>query len=1566
MATTSRLETGGTSLSRVVVTVPECWVEIDSNNPVGSGWVVLRRIQSLASDPKGRVVVVDLRATTWADPGLLLLLLAIIGDSDTAFTLRVSSVGSNDDQRRFLRHLAANGVLLQATLRGVVIERDGVGYRGDEARNLISSLTSLEAEYFGLSLILVGCRLVVLRANAADAVADQVESIVSEVISRGDAVPFMQNRAARDGILQRLRKLLTELLMNVVEHVAAINGRAASVAICGRIRQRRDDETPPGPTRRADSMLSRIGSRFPPPAVNEWVEFFVADAGTGLSSHAGHWSQPGDDAGLEMDVKRFHESDNKLSTIIHRLFQQPVSRIRQRTGLRTSVTGLMHIGHMLAANSLDALKIYDGHTGQSVSGHLPFNAGNVQSPFKQKAFQSLDHVRGTCYQFFLVPQSKVVFEKAIWQEPTDEQRESILRSLSIVSLPNSPFLRFIDQREQTRPTPPETTFGQEADPIREIVFRPPRSIQKSDFGAWLDRAVGYPGQAPTARIDRFYFVDLSPHQAQSLLVLLKRLNLHPSARTDIYVVCEDWHVTVVTPRPQGMFSRFETNQELTRGFYNTARSQARGRLQGASLAQLLRERDSREFWEDINNTPNGPVLDEPVLWPTSDRRIFVLSRYLDLGAALHPPRARGAARRAMRRLLYLHTDRYAVAADELVRTLVEDLARERIEPTTTQTDAPKFPILVSSVEISGQTALRFKDAHDLSPQAEVTLLRNVDARQTFPAARGLSRIGSGRVAALNWSSPMHADAPQQVSERSPRYSSADTSAAFKAALEAMRKTIIWERVAETPFVAKRGDRHISVLRFSTETDARPLARKRPSEMYEELRVLDGMRFGHWHYVGRHELFSIHIGRIYELSRLQLGELWHWLRDAVTEAFAGPTNAVLLYPSHHVTDRIVGHLLSDDRLSPILAGRVVPIRFIGAAGASPQRIPPLTEQRIQQVVRGASWKAVLLDSSSVTGRTFAQLRQFGKALGATEAHTIAIVERNSEPYIDRLASEFVRTNSRYWQFDIPSLGYRKECRLCNALEVVSGHSKASHRNSQRRLTAKRWESMWRLANVASDWHSAGLLPVALDPPRPIKFGVTPEGIVLDTIKALDSTTLAAAVGELLRLTTRSSKGLEIARAYATTAPQVATQLLATQLLLFGEHLDPTIERSALSLLFEMACQAPFETAWTALACLILASSGKESKQWLWAHVVRPRLSTSHVTNADAQLAINILIDSVDETREGHTAYRANSTMSRDEIWNFIALGRGNAILSALSNVVSVLGSRTGSWHNSPFRWALEALCDPDIGTQKRKTYLDRLVLSTGQLRAELEQMATFGTSLSPEVASRLDSSLVVLTRHQEELRRCLESPGIAAREGRVVRVSESLLSHIYKDQQGLLALVLMLFPTVPKGTPTSSMLVNLDVLSPLRKRLEDTATVRCPDRLADGIESLMPKCADKGILDEEIQHYFDDHIRDLIVDTILNSTHATVQMPSPPGWPEALGSAWMWWRVDVEGSFLVLHFSNASERQDFTLKCGIGRGRLEAIGGEISIEKGMSTEIAGVRISCIETVIKIPLLQSFLQ
>ncbi len=1471
-------------------------------------------------------ICLNISKTKWADPVALLMLGCVAASiRHTCFVVDLGSPNNSKKELKiFRKFLATQGFLKSFLATGIRLRWIGNNYFSVDANSMIERLAQepVEVNYQNADCIHAK-QIPVSHILTQSTLYKQVESLHDEASERSINSIYSDDPHARDVLFQQIRKLLTELVQNVVEHgYDGVTGEP-TVGIYVRVRSGKPQTNAEGITWANLLKLERkstLGlSSFAPNIFSEWIELFVCDAGHGLTYGSDRWDVPD-------EIHHKKSSTRSLAAVAHKLFVSPISRYSKRGADRTSVTGLMHLGHILRMHG-DYLRIYSDK-GTWLGGRLPFQPSLV-APSKQSQVTS-SFCSGAAFSIYLQPESKPLYPEVEWVIPAGRDLNLIADALRGNEQYSSKLIHFADRRSNQNCEVPNKAdldeLFEHVDLPKHIVLRPPRLVRKADLGVWLEVFAGTLSHRTKYSPTALYLVEMSPFQALSFVEFFKVVNVHRTTRLDIFVMSEQWVATCLSARPTSA-GRLVINTELASSLFLKAETEY---LNASDVAILLRNADSELFWDASDGKLDDVLLDAEVLWPSSTGQTYKLDRYLDVGQALVDEARYKAARRALRRCFELFPDYLPAATDDLISSLVNDAAQRifRYSKSATTKRYEKGLVAVGSISVSGETMKRFRAKPTVGNFPEIFLLVHENFQEIL-GNDSSANVGNaskeevpvGPIRALLWGPPARSELSSEEAIPSRN----------------------WTRIRNTPYIAPDGERYVSAIRYNQNEDQKSSWYGRtPDEMYLDFARSRNLRLGHWRYGNRHDLLTINMERAFSTSILELDSLYRWLVDLFNETFkplrgaGGQARAsVLLYPSHRITDRIVSYISEAPEFKDCLPEcGIFPIKFIGSKTISPNLVSPLTEDRIKKATSSKNfWRAALFDDGTISGKTFSELSQIAKAVGAHDIFTMAIVDRSGSQIRDAGMPAFITKNRRYWRLDIPALGHRKDCPICHALIIASNFANST-RSGHHRNRLKQWQSDWSVVDVLDGWRHKGVAAQTFQKPERVKFGLHRGNF--QHIDAPDSTTLASVFVELSRLTTRVDKAFERAQKLRNTYPVAALELLITQLIYFHDELDYSQRKERTALLFEVLYEHDVSSSLTAMAALCLCLIDDDLYEDIWTSCIQPLMASVPIGNVDAAIVAGIILNRRETFSE--TQYRPKNDCSDLELKNFFLLVRSVELKNAISVLVTILGSQS-SWHKSQFRADLISLQNRDSLSNEVETkiVLRRIGVELMRMKLAFEKLQLYGSTLAADALQGIESILLSLSKfiaNHEMLK--VGAVNFAA----LISYANEANKFVFVGKNSPLNLIHSLYVTLRKDDYKSEFFGN--VRAAVADKLSEIFDSNSEARRKFSGRSLH-QCADLSVYGRSADMYFDVYVKEAICDALINVVYSEGEIFCPRSWltsgDQGARKADMWWDIKIEEKFCLFKTANSSSRSEISLKYTPALARIEELGGsfEISIE-----------------------------
>lgn len=1495
-------------------------------------------------------LTLDWSTVEWAD----VLSLLVLGSTLASYKSKTLAIridlGSADDStighRIFLKFLADQGFL---DAYSKFSEFALSTFDDDIRRTTIRTVTSLRA-IKDLSLSFPGptnlrgadcihAKIVPIQELKTHSAAfDQfIDTLMQEARVRLRDAAFGNNPYIRDRILQKLRKILFELTLNIVEH-AYRSIPSGHAAIYVRVRTRRP--TNRSAMREWDSVWNAeqnealVATSAQIDTNADWLEIFVCDAGDGLLSHLKEWKLAFKDPEIDTIVDRALRSKRRLFSIGHQLFRMPLSRLSREANGRPHFTGLQFLGYMLGLDE-DSCRIYT--EGQWLGARHPWPVGIEQGSRELTAASPPSIAPGTSFAIVLQPpEQQTTYPANAWILPTDHNLRQIASSLRSAGN-DQPDSLVIDRRELDDQSPPSavTTLNSQL-PQSIMIFRPRRSLTKNTLAKWIENFAGLFARSPVWNFDVLIIAELTPSQAIILADTITHFSASPDSERTIYMVSEDFSVCCLSK--QSNERRFVFDRKRATAFLTNPPHP--GIPTASALALHLRTLDSTIFWSRVQSRDCiNSFLDGTIHW-TND---VILSGYLDLAIALSDPLAYRACRRSLRRVLQLFPQHKAVKTDDLISSLTADVTGGAYRPRQPSDEQTVLPI--GSIAVTSTT---------INKQLERLTDNGTDAVVLF----------------------VHRDAPIRQSSRRPLAA----MSWIPTSTERTRREPHYYRIPNTPFVAEGGEKSIPIVRFRPSDDAgtafeSPFYPRNPTQTYSDFLQHRALKLGHWDYGGRHDLLSINLSQIVEFSVLERSPLLSWLRneleDLCSQACSDTAPSFLLvYPSHEVTDKIIQIVSTDPDFERIrIAARIIPIKFIGSHSVSPLLVSPSIIAAIRSELSSTdnSRTSVLLDDATVSGKHLRELTQILREAGSERVHTIALLDRTGLPVREGVMDDFFRRHRRYWRWDVPTMGHGRECILCAAIRRVQAMAEQPLLPPYKKRL-REWITEWRSTNIADGWHNNGLTPVQLHSPISVAFGLGGDSSspTRNEVRHTISTSLAAIVVELSRLTTKADTALSKTvklDAERTTSPERSTlytqaiiEIICSQLILFFDELTYWQKLDRYLALLRVVWTTSTADRATSLAGLSFALIDDELSHKLWQQCSSTLFDSVIFGNTDAILCAQIITSRAHISKSKTAVGVAQLTEAARQ--NSLMLSNSESYRRTIVNIFTVIGFRGGASHETDLLSYLSQLSKPlpkaesTIPASEARRLLTALL---GALEFLSDLILASNTHYSaPDVRRDCESIRALINQlddHHRGDRGYLLDWATAARV--VVFGNGDRASLAYRYQT-------YFFRKISPNLPVASFLQpEIDELYSGWRRIftekrRQGGIAGCFAEANSGVEPIV-HCATSDDMQFNGEAFFDGTIRDAIRDILTNVVHSSGPIGNP--WREGPVTAHMWWHatIDSDSGFLCIEFANGAVDPHFRLKSTAATAGVFRIGGTYN----MSTEQKGFGTLVVLSV-KIPL------
>ncbi len=768
------------------------------------------------------------------------------------------------------------------------------------------------------------------------------------------------------------------------------------------------------------------------------------------------------------------------------------------------------------------------------------------------------------------------------------------------------------------------------------------------------------------------------------------------------------------------------------------------------------------------------------------------------------------------------------------------------------------------------------------------------------------------------------------------------------------KVCRYARVGRTAVVARDGWKAYQMPRYSK--DEKSIYAQPPSASYRAWQEPSRtpLKLGHWTYGGHHDLLTLNLLLAFdtELDHISLelgGTLARFLylnlfdvlglkysdltstgksiieaakRDDDVRRYPkslGEQGALLIYPSHPVTDHVIDKFLSlildepDDETNTSslqrVRDRIIPVLPIRRhRSGSGLQISGLILERLQSITDRRP--VVIFDDALISGRTYSDIKRLLRNIGFDSFYSLCIVDRQRFPSADQA---FAANHICYWRLDVPSLGGKHRCSICSAIRRLNDFSKALTPQSYRdRLES--WKESWRPTNPTTEWGDGGLHPIPLSLLKPErKFSIKPTpgnpshyaqiGGDRNLISLTNTAGLIAYLSELHSITSHDDLAMRVlAKEEKKFTPEAQIQVLASQLLLFSGEFDRDLALDLGRALLAALWNADTYDRHTSLAALTLIGCGDAYLKEVVIYFFRDRehlISKASSKNLDLVLLLAMVV--------------ANDTAMPDQ--RLIRLREQDSLRGLLqpSGKIELYGwlhrvirDSSGKPHSTPFQrfidWPPSDFSDETLKNAMNSCIRFESIVKNVQpywLRDECVGRMDYGSVMrvvdqeSAELVKLLKS---ILGQHLDGQAQCNRVNDAKEKARRLFDIAKEFHEGIF-CQLGLEEMK-------KEGGKVSLPL--LKVLAEVSSSLYSGKKIKwhIPSRIeiANGVSALnKPGMGEVYIL-------WDSGIYEAIKDILSNVRHACEEIKDP--WRESSPeSALLWGRFSMENEFICIELRN---------------------------------------------------------
>lgn len=331
------------------------------------------------------------------------------------------------------------------------------------------------------------------------------------------------------------------------------------------------------------------------------------------------------------------------------------------------------------------------------------------------------------------------------------------------------------------------------------------------------------------------------------------------------------------------------------------------------------------------------------------------------------------------------------------------------------------------------------------------------------------------------------------------------------------------------------------------------------------------------------------------------------------------DGLIVYPHHYSTGQIIR--LIKKYLKIDLHNNIIPLHPLLLNRASTSHLISsfdITNLGLK-LVETKSKTITFFDETMIGGSTNISLRHIFDYIGVERIRNIAITDRRRLPF----GPSNIINYRIYWRIDIPRLGSKDTCSLCNAINNLKNYNTNSllHKPTSKRI--KNILRIWSASNLYEGSTTRGLEAKYISKTEQ-KFSIF---IDSDTgknifdgykIKLINSVGLSMYIAELTSMTTRDDIATFLERKkFREEAVNIKLEVLSFSLLLFNKDFSKGVVNEISSRLIELLMSSEEESNETAFSLLVLLQINED----VLLKAIRSNLrSTSITLCTDAQVIL----------------------------------------------------------------------------------------------------------------------------------------------------------------------------------------------------------------------------------------------------------------------------------------------------------------------------------------------------------
>ena len=941
-------------------------------------------------------------------------------------------------------------------------------------------------------------------------------------------------------IKQELRQILTELLRNIAEH--AYDDSLHSLKLGGiyvRIRHGFEDGRKLDGRNQLNQLFKTEEEWCPRLEYSEtvkklgFIEAFIVDAGNGIAT----------------DYNKIKDKPHPLKSFFMKMDSDnpfsKYSKSKREEMLRSPMPGLKYVSEMLGGRESfmrilykkewcgatfpinpKVDKVYEnkkyGDISETIRGDFKHSKHTIEGTFIL--------VRISCGPPIKLPKN---WSALFLRNYNEIENSEVIKAYTITkdSLVKWPKINFIIYDDLAKKLlnkdnePLLTSIGSSDTKIKTIIWRPVNSLRRDEIFKRIQH-IAKEGISHLIIIDQDFSSALMTNWA---LIGTTSKNYEPIKRISIVsnnFCCVD------------VYSRYGKMANSQRSIL----IQNRNGIHIGYIAYLLKKLDSQLFCSAIEESSYSETMfiPNPVIWHGKKDKTYKISNYINFAQTLNEKTCRWIYRRSIGRILaYISSIKRPIPIDHIVESLTGNFYYQNNHlynlDNKSQDDLENYKrkcptVLIGSVVVSGETAAsiekEYRCYHNKQEIITINLIPHYDRNESDNNKKNKFLY------LLNW--------PDRHSFYLEKNSDVKKD----------NSEVEFQRIVDSPMIGRYGNKTWKMIRNYNDNGKEKnlygcspdnLNGYKTSEIYTYWQSRNLLRFGHWVNYNYHDCIGLNL---FSAIRTDILTMEGMISKFLISHFKR-LNPNYIEKNGYVKCDFLACIANEETLIIMdkfkthfnwLEQKVVLLQLVQRRRKSVSlRINPLDIDRLRTLIANKKEEnekvnVLLFDTQFSSVRTFTELSNLLKSIGASQVDSLAILDRTRNPNSSRLMlkDDYFKRHSRLWRLDIdslsPSEGYNDSvgCPLCECLENIE----QTINQNLGKMVLDRLEEWKRIAEINRLSHassSIGLQKVNLPEEKAIHFGIknykTQRTDFFDKLILSQSTALTSILLEIITITGR---------------------------------------------------------------------------------------------------------------------------------------------------------------------------------------------------------------------------------------------------------------------------------------------------------------------------------------------------------------------------------------------------------------------------------------------------------------